>query len=128
MARILLVDDNPRALRAISRLLSQEGHDVTTTVSSAEAYAALGCMDCDLILCDHRMPGKSGMELLAQIRDSYEERIPTIILSGGMRQAQITQALGELKVHSVLSKPCDAEELLAAVQSAVDGSAASGSR
>lgn len=115
---VLLVDDEALVLKVTSRILEREGYYVQTAVSSAEALAVLERIDVDVIVCDHRMPGRSGLDLLSEVRNGHPD-VMTIVLSGGMSPVQASQAIVELGVHEVLHKPCPGVTLCAAVKSAI---------
>jgi DNA-binding response OmpR family regulator len=67
MARILVVDDE-HALRVLYRHeLTQEGHEVDLAGTADEAVAKVREADYDLVILDIRMPGKDGLEALAEM-------------------------------------------------------------
>lgn len=67
--RILLVDDEPDILLGFKELLRLRLHaDVRTAASAAQALEALDGDRFDLLVSDHRMPGLSGIDLIAQAK------------------------------------------------------------
>lgn len=120
---VLLVDDEEMILKVTSRILERDGYQVQTAVCSAEAVAILERVRVDVIVCDHRMPGRSGLDLLSEVRDEHPD-VMMIVLSGGMSAVQASQAIIELGVHEVLQKPCPGQTLCAAVRSAIECRAA----
>ena len=115
---VFVIDDDVSVLRGLSYLLMAAGYKVET-YSSAEAfltrekYDGVGC-----IILDVRMPGLSGMELQEKlIRSAYN--MPIIFLTGHGEVALGVQAMKKGAVD-FLTKPCDDEQLLAAVQSAIE--------
>jgi DNA-binding NtrC family response regulator len=66
MRRILIVDDDERIRRVLTRLLEGEGYMVDVCASGAEALARLGGQIYDALVTDHVMPGMSGLELVAE--------------------------------------------------------------
>lgn len=80
---ILLVEDDMAILRITKRLLEKAGYTVLTANNSKEAEVILGqrAKDIQLVLSDIVMPGKSGIELVKQIRASHPG-IATILMSG----------------------------------------------
>ena len=80
-SHVLVVDDEELYRRALERILARAGHDVTTARDGTEALRIVSSQNIDLVLCDVRMPGISGIELVRQIRDS-EPDIPCIVITG----------------------------------------------
>ena len=111
MVRILFVDDEPKMLRGLKRMLSKKRKEWHMSfVESGRAALALLVMDSyDIIVTDMRMPGMSGDELLAQIKDRYPE-MTRIILSGQPDQEAALRAVR--LAHQYLAKPFGADELL----------------
>ena len=66
-ARILLVDDDPNILTALSFLLNREGHWVQTAQSGEEAWEKLQTLTPDIAVVDVAMPDMNGYELAAKI-------------------------------------------------------------
>lgn len=64
MARILVVDDEPKMTSLICGTLEDEGHQVSTTVDPAEALELIDRHSYDIVITDLSMPGISGMEVL----------------------------------------------------------------
>jgi DNA-binding NtrC family response regulator len=64
MGRILVVDDEPKMTSLVCGTLEDEGHDVTTTVSPAEALSLIDRHSFDIVITDLAMPEISGMEVL----------------------------------------------------------------
>ncbi len=84
LPRVLLVDDDARSVASLARWLEVRGPlDVTTCTSPNQALTMLDAHEFDLLVCDMRMPGISG----AQLMDVAAERWPR------MRRAVLTGAL-----------------------------------
>ena len=79
--RVLLVDDEPSVLRALSRLLRREPYELVSTDNAAEALEMMTAAPADLIITDQRMPEMTGTELLEQIRTRWPNTI-RMVLSG----------------------------------------------
>jgi putative two-component system response regulator len=65
-ARILLVDDEDGVRLALARYLTSRGYDVTAVASGTAALARLEAERFEAVLCDVRMPGMTGLDLLPQ--------------------------------------------------------------
>lgn len=115
--RILLIDDDPLILKSFTRLLEYEEYEVIPTSSYIEAVGAIKEKDFDLVLSDIRIPGKNGVETVAEIQNQLEasgkHELPIIFITGFADDSQKLHAnfLGE-----VLYKPVDNDRLLIAIR------------
>ncbi|MFW3615652.1 response regulator [Billgrantia antri] len=66
-AKLLLVDDEPNVLSALSRMLRHEGYELHTAGDGHAALAILEREPIDLVLSDALMPGMDGIELLSRV-------------------------------------------------------------
>jgi HD-like signal output (HDOD) protein/CheY-like chemotaxis protein len=118
MTRILFVDDEPRMLAGLRRLLRSRQRDWTMHfVDGAEA--ALDLMDrepVDVIVSDFRMPGLDGGQLLAEVRRRHPDTA-RLILSGQAAEKDMIRVISI--AHQFLTKPCRPEDLVAAVERAL---------
>lgn len=69
--QVLLVDQNPDQLQAINDSLLSAGYRVQTTSSGEQALQLLDSLRIDLVLCDLRTPGRSGLTLSEQLQQDY---------------------------------------------------------
>ena len=114
---VLIVDDNARLLRGLTRLLGDEFH-VVTAVSAAEAAAILADQCFDVILADHQMPGTLGMRLLANAKRDYPNVVP-ILMSGEFTPAVRQVAQHEIGVCRLLEKPFRSVQVVEAIYAAL---------
>lgn len=112
--RVLFIDDDPRILEGIARLLRPKRAEVEVlaAVGGDEALAQLGRGAVDVVISDMRMPGMDGAQLLDEVRRRHPG-VVRIILSGQSDRGTILRAVGP--AHQFLSKPCDPEVLTATV-------------
>jgi DNA-binding NtrC family response regulator len=83
LGRILIVDDEVNARTALAELLAKAGYAVET---AADGFKALGKMDefePDLVLTDLRMPGLSGVELMAKVRERDPDCVVVVMTAHG---------------------------------------------
>ena len=108
--RVLFVDDEPRVLEGLKRMLRPKRNEwqMTFVGSAQAALEALKAEPCEVVVTDMRMPGMSGAELLEVVQREYPDTI-RLILSGQAETESVMKALGVS--HQFLSKPCDAEIL-----------------
>jgi DNA-binding NtrC family response regulator len=108
-ARVLIIDDD-RAFRVgTGALLSDEGYEVEAASGGSEGLEALGASRFDLVLLDLKMEGKSGLEVLGEIRRGGDD-VPVLMLTGYATVDSAVQAL-KLGADDYITKPCDNELL-----------------
>jgi DNA-binding NtrC family response regulator len=77
---ILVVDDEPNAVRVLAAILEEDGHRVTKAYNVAEAKRVLRDNDLDAVITDIRMPGEDGLQLFEDVAREYPD-IPVIFLT-----------------------------------------------
>jgi len=110
---IAVIDDDALVLSATGSLLRSHGY-VVRLFPSAEAFLDTDFSDVDCVLSDHRLPGRSGLDLLLQLRD-HTPQFPVILLTA-FRIPIIWQRAKEYGALGILEKPCSAEDLLALLE------------
>ncbi len=115
---ILVVDDEASILELLGEYLRARGHEVETAHDGPRALDRLETLHPDVVLSDMKMPGMSGLELLARIR---ERPVPvaTILMTG---YGTIDSAIQAMKdgAHDYLLKPFKLREVHAAITRAVE--------
>jgi DNA-binding NtrC family response regulator len=116
-AHLLLVDDDPNTLASLSRAFRLAGHEATVCDNAARALELLRTEVFDLILSDVVMPGKSGLELLEDLKKAGVNT-PVVLVSG---QANIEIAVRATKLGALdfLEKPLSTDKLLLTVENAL---------
>jgi DNA-binding NtrC family response regulator len=116
-AHLLLVDDDPNTLASLSRAFRLAGHEATVCDNAARAAELLRTETFDLILSDVVMPGRSGLELLEDLKNAGI-KTPIILISG---QANIEMAVKATKLGALdfLEKPLSTDKLLLTVENAL---------
>jgi DNA-binding NtrC family response regulator len=116
-AHLLLVDDNPNTLASLSRAFRMEGHEVTVCDNANRALELLRTEAFDLILSDVVMPGKSGIEMLEDLKTAGV-KTPIVLVSG---QANIEMAVRATKLGALdfLEKPSSTDKLLITIENAL---------
>lgn len=117
---LLLLDDEPNILRALSRLLRRDGYRIFTANSAREAFAILASNEVHVIISDQRMPEMCGTEFLAQVKDLYPDTI-RIVLSGYTDLKSVTDAINQGAIYRFLTKPWNDDELRENVRKAFAG-------
>jgi putative two-component system response regulator len=117
--RVLFVDDEPRFLEGLKRMLrgQENAWEVGYATSADEALEMASQAPHDLLVVDVAMPRKDGFELLAELRNSEKTKdVPVVFLTGSSDHAMKRRAL-DLGAADLLSKPVGREDLIARVRS-----------
>jgi response regulator RpfG family c-di-GMP phosphodiesterase len=106
---VLVVDDEPRIVSSLLRVLRREGYELLSAERPEDALRLVEVHAIDCVLSDYKMPAMMGTELLERIA----KRRPSAarVLLTGWTQEIDRDALARLGVHAVLSKPWDDGEL-----------------
>jgi DNA-binding NtrC family response regulator len=109
--RILVIDDETSILHTLEILLRGEGFEVTVRTNGKEALERWGEARPDVVLSDIRMPGVSGMDVLAAIRERDPE-VPVILMTA---QASLQSAIEAVNrgAFYYLQKPFSNDDLVA---------------
>ena len=109
--KILIVDDNEDFASILEAMLDFEGYQVRTARDARDGYLAFALFRPDLVITDIQMPGKSGLELIKDIRTQNPE-VRTIYMSGDPGRFR-TEIEEEMKRHRarLLQKPFSAVDL-----------------
>lgn len=113
---ILCVDDELRSLETLERTLDEE-FDVICANSAAEALAVLETRTVAAVICDQRMPGMKGVELLIRVRQQWPDTA-RLILSGYTDSEDIIRGLNEAGIFQYITKPWHPDHLLLALRNA----------
>ncbi|MGH7677559.1 MAG: HD domain-containing phosphohydrolase [Gemmatimonadaceae bacterium] len=115
--RLLVVDDEDTIRLVLAKYLRTRGFDVTTAESGDAALEALSRSTFDLMLCDVRMPGLSGVELVPEVRRLHPN-LGIVMLSAVNDAPTATEAMSH-GVLDYLTKPIELQHLHDAVQRAL---------
>lgn len=114
--RILLVDDDTVYRERLARALADRGHSVGTAWDCESARHEAGRIQPQAAVLDLRLPSCSGLDLLRQLRADHP-RIRVLMLTGYGSIANAMEAV-RLGAWDYLTKPADAEQILAALATA----------
>ena len=115
---ILLVDDEPSILRALSGLLSDEGFEVKTASNGYEALKFIDAESPDLVLLDIWMPGIDGIETLKEIKKDNPFIQVVIITGHGTIETAIKAT--KLGAFDFIEKPLSIEKVIVAINNALN--------
>lgn len=123
MLRIGIVDDHSIVRAGFREMIGSHGNGALEVVfEAASGEAALDTLSdvaCDVLLLDISLPGKSGVDVLRQIRQDHKT-VRVLILSGHPED-RYASALIRQGAHGYLGKDCDAKQLLKAIRTVANG-------
>lgn len=115
-AKGALVDDDPAVRQAFARLLKTAGHSIETFLCAQELLAYPGLADFSCILLDVCLPDLNGLDLQAALEDL--EYAPPIVFITGQGDIPMTVRAIQAGAIDFLTKPCEADRILDAVERA----------
>lgn len=112
--RLLWVDDDPRQLRAVARLLKPWADRVDAVLcdNGVEALVKVGSFQPELIVLDVYMPGIDGLEVCRRLKANPETKDIELVLHSGRLDARIVAEANRIGVERCLDKPVDVRALL----------------
>jgi DNA-binding response OmpR family regulator len=108
-AHVLVVDDEGAIRYSISKTLQRVGYQVSAAASGEEALDMLTAQNFDVVLTDIRMPGLTGVELLAKIKERAPDSI-VILMTGYASLGTAVESL-RLGAHDYLIKPSSSQDI-----------------
>ncbi|MBP9681064.1 MAG: response regulator [Bacteriovorax sp.] len=112
---ILIVDDEEDLLEMYRELFEQEGFEVTTASSAIDGLEILKIKrEIRLVISDSQMKGKTGLEFLKDLKETYES-IPLFYLATGCME-QSEEKIKSLGGAGLVLKPFDLDEILAKIK------------
>ena len=113
-AHVLLVEDDPRIRDVVERGLAPRGFVVSVAEDGISAIELASKLDIDLVLLDLRLPGRSGLEVLQEIR-LVKPRLPVIAVTA---LDDVGSKVGGLQAGAddYITKPFAIEELIARIE------------
>ncbi len=117
-SRILVVDDERMVRWSLRQALERAGYQVDEAASGAEAIEHAGRELPDVVLLDHRLPDRTGLEVLRTLLKSAP-RLPVVMITAHASIDGAVEAMKEGAFH-YLSKPFEVEDVLQSVQRALE--------
>jgi two-component system response regulator HydG len=116
--RVLIVDDDAEMRDALGIFFSREGHECELVASAAAALEVVDRLPFDAVLCDVRMAGMNGLELLGRLKRTHPA-LPFVLITAA---GKIDDAVDAIKggAFDYLTKPCDLDELRSIMVSAIE--------
>jgi two-component system chemotaxis response regulator CheY len=120
---ILLIDDDLFFSKALGQFLIHCGYQVTTAHNGEVGLNKFHADPADLVIADLVMPGKSGLDIIAELQ-AQDPQPKLIVISGG-EERNLFRAR-QLGVEHTFSKPFNTEEVLEVIEAELQGSHQSG--
>ena len=117
-ASLLLIEDEKPVMDLLVRILSKE-YEIYTAPDCEAATEILENEDIEVIICDHGLPGESGLDFLSRIRHEFPY-IQRILLTGQRDVELAIRAINEGDVHRYLPKPADFSTVCEAISSGLE--------
>src|SRR5216684_5226988 len=114
---VLIIDDEPVIRESLLTLLELEGYRVQAAADGEEGLALMASDPFDVVLLDFALPGRNGLEILADIRDRDPSLAIILITAFGTVENAVKAMQGG--ASNFIQKPWDNEKLLADVHAAV---------
>jgi two-component system nitrogen regulation response regulator NtrX len=120
MIKILIIEDEEPIRRVLLRILTEEdsSYEVHEAFDGKDGLKKINNNNYDLILCDIKMPGMDGIEVLESIKVS-NKTLPFIMLTGHGNVSTAVEAM-KLGAYDFISKPPDLNRLLNSVRHALE--------
>jgi DNA-binding NtrC family response regulator len=118
MAAILVIDDEKSIRNTLQEVLEYENHKVELATNGAEAIELFSNGSYDIVLCDIKMPGMDGIEVLEKLHEKAHD-VPIIMISG---HGNIDTAVEAIKkgAYDFIEKPLDLNRLLVTMRNAME--------
>lgn len=116
---VLLIEDEPNIIEAVSFILSRDGWEVNTHSNGQTALAAIAAKKPDVVILDVMLPGSSGYDILRSLREAPETReLPVLMLTarGQNKDRDMAEKIGASRF---MTKPFSNADVLEAVRALV---------
>ncbi len=116
--KVLIVDDERAVTELLQDVLSTEPYELMSASSAEEALAMLEQEQIDVVISDEKMPGISGTEFLAIVRERYPDTI-RMILTGHASLDTAIKAINQGEIYRFFTKPCNVFDLAITIRQAL---------
>ncbi len=117
-SRILIVDDEEVVCRSCTRILTEAGHEVESTLDGQSALQKVAEGHYDVVILDIMMPKISGLEILQAIKEEHPD--VDVVMVTGLSQIETAVLSMKLGAFDYLSKPFDPDELVMVIDRALE--------
>ncbi len=114
--KVLLIEDEPNITEAIRFLLTREGWQVETHAEGTDAVQVILSARPNLVILDVMLPGKSGMDVLRDLREHDEMKALPVLMLTARGQSRDREMAEQAGVSRFMTKPFSNTEVLTAVR------------
>ena len=118
IAKIIWVDDEIESLQSQKLFLESKGYEVTTFNNGFDVIEFIKTNFADVILMDESMPGISGLETLAKIKE-IKQHIPVVLITKNETERLMDEAIGS-QISDYLLKPVNPNQVLLSLKKIID--------
>jgi len=116
--KILIVDDEPMIRRLLHVKLSRQGYRCEEAGNAMEALEKMRAYAADLIMLDMKMPGKSGMDLLPELKTTFPDT--AVIMATAVAEANLAIQCMRLGADDYITKPFNLDEVILNVEKTLE--------
>jgi putative nucleotidyltransferase with HDIG domain len=116
-ASILVVDDEPAVRKLLKRILERDGYACAIAENAEAALFKTTSQSFDLVISDINMPGRSGIELLKEIKKHFPN-MPTLMISG-VKDVTTSDSAISLGAYDYILKPFQKDQVLISVKNSL---------
>lgn len=113
---VVLIEDEQNIVEAIRFLLSREGWTVSTHQDGTDALEVIRAAKPDLVILDIMLPGRSGMEILRDLREEEDLKSLPVLMLTARGQAKDREMAEQAGVSRFMTKPFSNTEVVTAVR------------
>lgn len=115
---VLIIDDEPIAIKNLSHVLTREGYSVTARSTGSGGFKVLEEQQFDVVITDLKMDKVDGMGILKKAQE-IDSDLPVILLTGHGSYDSVVKAM-KMGAYHYLSKPCQLDEIREVVKNALE--------
>ncbi len=113
---VLLIEDEPNIIEAITYILHQDGWSVTSHSDGTSAVERVNSATPDLVILDVMLPGRSGFEILQELRGADGTKALPVLMLTAKGQSKDREAAEQFGASHYMTKPFSNAEMLDAVR------------
>jgi signal transduction histidine kinase len=117
--QVLFIDDEESIIDGVQRLFKREAYGIFATTSPDKAREVLAKEKIKVVVCDHRMPGITGVEFLKEVKEKYPD-VVKVLFTGYADFSAAQEAINVGEIYRYISKPWKTSELLSIIRQCIE--------